>query len=131
MIMCQFTSIPFKDKLVYVRYADHIFYNRASALPLQPQIREAVGWRVYECDKYLTICWDRDAGPPTLHGGDPKASGLVLLKSDILELTRLKDCIQPLKENSKWHLNLQKSNNKDEYALQPKEAKNSKKRKIP
>lgn len=53
---------------------------------MSPQVREAVGWLVYNCDQYLTITWDRDAKPPTLKGGDPKASGLVLLKSDILEL---------------------------------------------
>jgi len=32
------------------------------------------------------LAWDRDAGPLTLKGGDPKASGLVLLRSDILEM---------------------------------------------
>ena len=53
---------------------------------MQPQIREAVGWLIYDCDLYIILAWDRDAEPPTLQGGDPKASGLVLLKSDILEL---------------------------------------------
>ena len=55
---------------------------------MQPQIREAVGWLVYDCELYIILSWDRDAEPPTLHGGDPKASGLVLLKSDILELQK-------------------------------------------
>jgi hypothetical protein len=88
------------QELVFVRYVDHVLYNRASALAMQPQIREAVGWLIYECPDYLTLSWDRDAGPPTLHGGDPKASGLVLLKSDILELKKL-----PLQKNSEWLLN--------------------------
>ena len=75
--------------LIFVRYVDHVLYNRSSALAMKPQIREAVGWLVYECEQYVTLSWDRDAEPPTLHGGDPKASGLVLLKSEILELKRL------------------------------------------
>jgi hypothetical protein len=56
---------------------------------MKPQVREAVGWLVYDCEKYITISWDRDSGPPTIHGGDAKASGLVLLKSNILELKKL------------------------------------------
>ena len=50
---------------------------------MTPQVRETVGWLVYESEYYLTLTWDRDSEPPTLKGGDPKASGLVLLKSDI------------------------------------------------
>ena len=87
------TSIPVRyprsNLLVYVRYMDHVLYNRADPLVMGPQIREAVGWLVYECDDYVTIAWDRDAGPPTLRGGDPKASGMLLLKSDILEFKNL------------------------------------------
>ncbi len=62
-----------KPQLIHVHYADPVLYNRASALAMQPQIREAIGWLIYECDNYITLCWDKDAGPPTLHGGDPKA----------------------------------------------------------
>ena len=47
---------------------------------MQPQTREAVGWLIYDCERYIILTWDRDADPPTLHGGDPKASGLVLAK---------------------------------------------------
>lgn len=56
---------------------------------MKPQVREAVGWLVYEAPEYIILTWDRNAGPPTLKGGDPKASGLVLLRSDILELKSL------------------------------------------
>lgn len=76
--------------LVYVRYKDHVLYHRSKALAMAPQMRETIGWLVYECPDYITISWDRDAGSPTLKGGDPKASGLVVLKSDILELKRIK-----------------------------------------
>ena len=112
------------ENIVLVRYRDHVLYNRSLAMAMQPQIREAIGWLVYECDLYVTVSWDRDVQPPTLHGGDPKASGLVLLKSDILEFRKL-----PLKEISEWQLNSPQPTIRAEYALPAKEAKNSKKRK--
>jgi hypothetical protein len=98
------------EKVVFVRYIDHVMYNRTSALTMQPQVREAVGWLVYDAEAYVIISWDRDAGPPTLHGGDPKASGLVLLKSDILRMAEL---------------NLKSKHDKQEreYAFRPTERK--------
>ena len=81
-------AIEFKG-LVFVKYWDHVLFNRNSAFAMKPQVREAVGWLVYECDQYITLTWDRDAEPPTLRGGDSKASGLVLLKSDILEMKKI------------------------------------------
>jgi hypothetical protein len=56
---------------------------------MKPQIRECVGWLVYRCEDYIIMAWDRNAEPPTLRGGDPKASGLVIVRSDILEMKRL------------------------------------------
>jgi hypothetical protein len=56
---------------------------------VKPQIREALGWLTFENDEYIIIKYDRDADSPTLKGGDPKASGLVLLKSVILEMRKL------------------------------------------
>lgn len=85
-----FSSMMIKEgSLVYVRYRDHVLYHRGDPELMKPQVREAVGWLVYEGEDYITVVWDRDAEPPTLKGGDPKASGLVLLRSDILELKRL------------------------------------------
>ena len=93
------------------------------ALSMQPQVRETVGWLLYECEQYVTLTWDRDAEPPTLKGGDPKASGMVLLKSDILELKRLEVHELPLQKNSNCHLNSSETIVKGEYALQPKKRK--------
>lgn len=93
------------EGLVYVRYLDHVAFNRSSALVMAPQTREAVGWLVYDSSEYVTLTFDRDAGPPTLKGGDPKASGLVLLKSDILELQRLRNPL--LQKSLECHLNRQ------------------------
>jgi hypothetical protein len=81
-------AIEFKG-LIFVKYWDHVLFHRNSAFAMKPQVREAVGWLVYNCDQYITLTWDRDSEPPTLHGGDPKASGLVLLKSDILEMKKI------------------------------------------
>jgi hypothetical protein len=78
-----------KELIVCVRYQDHVLYNRGDPALMRPQVREAVGWLVYECADYIIMAWDRDAGPPTLRGGDPKASGLVVLRTEILELKRV------------------------------------------
>jgi len=88
-----------------------------------PQTREAIGWLVYDCDLYLILSWDRDAGPPTLKGGDPKASGLVLLKSDIVRLVTFCPEPLPLQKSPKWLLNSANNKSKDEYALQPTKRK--------
>lgn len=74
---------------VYVRYRDHVLFHQSEPAVIKPQIREAIGWLLYENQDYITICWDRDAGAPTLKGGDPKASGLVLLRADILECRKI------------------------------------------
>ena len=114
------SSIPSEFKgLIFVRYLDHVIFNRASALAMKPQVREAIGWLVYECEYYVTLTWDRDSEPPTLKGGDPKASGLVLLKTDIQELKRL----EPLQNSCYCHLNSALANSNSEYALKPMERK--------
>jgi len=112
-----------KWELVLVRYLDHVLFHRTVALAMKPQIRETVGWLIYECDQYVTLAWDHDVEPPTLRGGDLKASGLVLLKTDILALKRLGIHKQPLQEISNCHLNSSEPITKDEYALPPKKRK--------
>ena len=109
--------------LIFVRYLDHVIYNRTSALAMKPQMREAVGWLIYDCEEYIVFSWDRDVGPPTLSGGDPKASGLVLLKSDILMLESLSSELRFSHENSNWVLNSSKATDRDEYAFRPTERK--------
>ena len=112
--------------LVYVRYLDHVLFSRCSPLVLKPQIREAIGWLNYECDEYIILSWDKDAGTPTLKGGDPKASGLVLIKSDITELKKFEAQARPLQENCYCHLNSATPNSNSEYALQSKKRKTPK-----
>jgi hypothetical protein len=112
-------SDPVFEKVVFVRYIDHVMYNRTSALTMQPQVRETVGWLIYEAEKYIIISYDRDAGPPTLHGGDPKASGLVLLKSDILHMV----AFSPKHQNSELNLKSKQHKEESEFALRPSERK--------
>ncbi len=109
--------------LIYVRYRDHVLYSRSIAEIMQPQVREAVGWLVYNCEQYIILSWDRDAQPPTLTGGDAKASGLVLLKSDLLEFQRLKICPLVLQKSLNWHLNRKPPIQDSEYAFRPTERK--------
>jgi hypothetical protein len=113
--------------LIFVRYLDHVLYNRNSAQAMKPQTREAVGWLIYDCDLYVTLTWDRDAEPPTLHGGDSKASGLVLLKSNILELQQLKVCPPLLQKSLNWNLNCKQPIQESEYAFRPSERKTQRK----
>ena len=111
------------QQLVFVRYRDHVLFNRSSALVMQPQIREAVGWLIYNCELYIIVAWDRDADPPTLHGRDSKASGLVLLKSDILDFQKLKICPNHYKKSFNWNLNCDLPIEKVEYAFRPTKRK--------
>ncbi len=115
--------------LVSVRYLDHVLYHRTQALAMRPQERETVGWLIYECDQYVIIAWDQDSEPPTLRGGDPKASGLVILKTDITKLKRLEIRPEPSQKSSNWHLNSEPAIVSGEYALLPKKRKTQKKRK--
>jgi hypothetical protein len=111
------------ERLVFVRYLDHVLYNRSIPAAMEPQVRESIGWLVYECDQYVILAWDRDAEPPTLKGGDPKASGVVVLKTDILELRRLETHTVPLKQTLECRLNCPTAIVQGEYALRPTERK--------
>jgi len=118
--------IPEFEKVVFVQYRDHVIYNRSSALLMQPQTREAIGWLIHEAEAYIIISWDRDAGPPTIHGGDPKASGLVLLKSDLVNYKKL----YPKKQRiSELNLNCKPAKQETEYAFRPSERKTQKRAK--
>lgn len=116
------SPLPFSD-LIFVRYLDHVLYHRAAAVAMRPQAREAVGWLIYDCEQYIVFAWDRDAEPLTLHGGDPKASGLVLLKSDILTFNRLRVTTENSHETLGCAFNPKEPQVEASLRFQPKERK--------
>ena len=75
--------------LVFVRYRYHVAFFKSEPLAMAPQTRECVGWLVYDTPDYVIVALDRESGPPTLKGGDPKADGRVILQSEILELEKV------------------------------------------
>jgi hypothetical protein len=72
--------------LVLVRYRDHILFRNLDPSEMRPQLRETVGWLAKETPEAVLILWDR--GLP--HGRvEDRASGLVILRGEIVELRRL------------------------------------------
>ncbi len=79
---------------VSVTYWDHVQFYNADPLAVSPQRRRRFGRLVYESSKelhlqYIIVVSDETNEPPTLKGGDPKSSGLVILRNDILELKKV------------------------------------------
>jgi hypothetical protein len=69
--------------LTYVKYRDHVLFKKCNHSDMKPSIREVVGWLVHETQEAIYICCDRSVDP--LPCEKPSESGLVILKSDILE----------------------------------------------
>ena len=76
------------NRLIHVIYWDHLEFNNSShKLYSKCNIREAVGWLILETDKYIVILYDRSVErQPNEH----QESGLILIKSDIIELREIK-----------------------------------------
>lgn len=75
-------------RLVHIRYKDHIeFRNTNHKLYFDVNVREAVGWVVQETDQYLFMLYDRSV---ELVPNEISESGLILIKSDIIELKEIK-----------------------------------------
>lgn len=74
--------------LVYVKYKDHLLYRNTDSRLLNPTLREAVGWLVKENDEALFLCFDRSTRILP-HELPSKESGLIILKTDILERMKI------------------------------------------
>jgi hypothetical protein len=74
--------------LVYVRYRDALLFRNCNAKILQPNEREAVGWILKENNEALWLVFDRSVQSESLEKVCSE-SGLVVLRSDVLELKRL------------------------------------------
>ena len=76
------------NRLVRIRYKDHVeFKNTSHKLFFDVSAREAVGWVILETDEYLFLLYDRSVEPLPYESLE---SGLILIKSDILEMKEVK-----------------------------------------
>ena len=75
--------------LVYIRYLDHVLFKDVDPRAFEPFKRETIGWLDHESSDYIRVVWERMVD----NAEDPKirqrATGLVILKSDILEIRNL------------------------------------------
>jgi hypothetical protein len=104
-------GIP-KGSAVYIRYKDHVLFKNV-AKPIEDAAeRETLGWLTQETDELLCIQHDRTVENP--HCSSGTSSGLLLLKSCILEIRML-----PLQKIPSGSINCQNTiTNNAEYALQ-------------
>ena len=80
---------PYPKRLVYISYRDHVLVRNLELGYFKPTIRETVGWIKKENSLAVWILWDKNFE----NTGDEmfdEQSGLIILKSCILELKVLK-----------------------------------------
>jgi len=70
--------------VVYIRYLDHVLYRNLPKALEEPAERETIGWLAHENDEL--ICIENDRTRDELPYSSGSGSGLVLLKSCILEI---------------------------------------------
>lgn len=76
--------------LVYVRYLDHVLFKDVDPGAFsRPFTRETIGWLDHEDDHCIRIVWERFAGVDPQEKMKQKATGLLIMKSSILELRRI------------------------------------------
>ena len=97
---------------VYIRYKDHVLFKNAERPVENASERETLGWLTQETDELLCIQHDRTI--ESLNALSGTTSGMVLLKSCILEIHPL-----PLQNVPTKSINCQNNiTNTAEYALQ-------------
>lgn len=88
-----------ETSLIYVKYVDHVLFRNADPSLLKPCVREVVGWLARETDEILCLCHDRAV--EALPFGKPTESGLIILKSDILEMRKIEEKNRPSREEGR------------------------------
>lgn len=78
-------TVKSNDELVHILYKDHLLFRNTDPNQLSPCLRECVGWLVRENDEAIYILWERPVKPMPHERSTPEASGLVILKSEIVE----------------------------------------------
>jgi len=72
------------NRLIHVQYKDHVlFRNSDPKLYESPNIRETLGWLMHETNEALFLIHDRSVRPIV---NEVRETGLIILKSDILEI---------------------------------------------
>jgi hypothetical protein len=79
-------AIP-QDSIVYIRYVDHVLYRNTPEALENAAERETIGWLTQENKELVFVQHDRTI--ENLQYASGTASGLVLLKSCILEIRAL------------------------------------------
>lgn len=98
--------------IVYIRYKDHVLFRNTAKPVKDADERETVGWLTHENKE--RICVEHDRTIESLQHASGRGSGLVLLKSCILEIRAL-----PLQRFQRWSLSCQNTITRNtEYALQ-------------
>ena len=75
--------------IIYVKYRDHVLFYKSNPRVHNPSIQEAVGWLEREEEEWLQIVWNRSYIPNPLESKHQLGSGLIILKSDVLELREI------------------------------------------
>src|SRR3990170_6543084 len=78
-------AIP-QGSVVYVRYKDHVLFRNTKPIKDAAE-RETVGWLTQETNELLCVQHDRTV--ESLNYSSGTASGLVLMKSCVLEIRAL------------------------------------------
>ena len=74
--------------LIRIKYRDHVLFRNSNPHNFKPSVREAIGWVVKETEEAIWICFDRPWKSQPFEKLDP-ASGLIILRSDILEIKKI------------------------------------------
>jgi hypothetical protein len=83
--------------MVYVRYLDHVLYRNIPKPIDEPAERETIGWLTK--DEKEIVCIENDRTLDKLPYSSGSGSGLVLLKSCIIEIR-----LSPIQNVSGWPL---------------------------
>jgi hypothetical protein len=75
--------------LVYIRYWDHVIFRDSNPSCLRPVIRECIGWLMKENEQAVYILWDRSVKKLPHERIQPRESGLIILKNDIIEMKKV------------------------------------------
>lgn len=81
-------SIPLGTP-IYVRYSDHVLFRDSDPGKHSPWVRECIGWLDYQDTEQIRILWERFAMPDPPNEARQRATGLVILRKEIVEMRRL------------------------------------------